>query len=482
MSAANPPQVDSGLAGPLAPRAALPVQSRPEIGLVTTRSPGARAHRRGILAWSLYDFANSAFVTSMVTAIFSIYFAKFLVEGGEARVLGRIVPGDALWSFTVAFSVAVVTLPAPILGSLADASGARKRFLLGFWLLGVAATAALWWAVPGRWLYAAVAFALANIGFSGGNVFYNALLRDVAREDELDRVSGLGYALGYIGGGLSLAAGVALLSIRREDPVPAFRADCVLIALWWLVFGVPIFVWVEERRGRPVPTARVREAFRRLARTFRSVRRLPQLWKLWLAHLLYNDAITTTIAMAAVYGERTLGMPPERLALCLLLVQFVAFGGSLGFVALSRRVREKRALLAALVGWTVALVWAYLLRSEWQYWVLAAGVGLILGGTQALSRSLFARLAPASDSAEFFGFFAYSEKISAVTGPIVYGWVSMHGGPRAAILALGGLLLAGMALLALVRVDEGVADASAMDGSPAGEGPAPGKPSPAGGG
>ncbi|MBN1420013.1 MAG: MFS transporter [Planctomycetes bacterium] len=429
-----------------------------------------RAGRRVIAGWVLYDVANSAFVTSIVTAIFSVYFAKAVVGDEGVRVFGSTFPADSVWTFTLALAAALGALPAPILGSMADAGGTRKRFLFGFWILGVAATSALYFATPGRWLYAAAVFSLAEVGFSAGNVFYNALLRDVAREDELDRVSSLGYALGYVGGGASLAIGMALIwaGSGAPDPSAYVRADFPFVALWWLGFGVPIFLWVREGRpAAPAGAGHARRAWGRFVQSLRNVLRLPELWKLWLAHLLYNDAVMTAIGVAGVFGSKELGMSQGRLALCFLVLQFINFAGTMAFVRISRRFGELRALLAALAIWAGAIIGASFMTSEIHYWILAGIIGLVLGGTQALSRSLYARLCPAAKTAELFGFYAYSEKISAIAGPLLYGFVAWRAGSRWGIRSLAIPLVAGIAILAFVRVRKGVRDAEIADAAAA---------------
>jgi len=437
-----------------------------------TQGDATQAGRRAVLGWMLYDVANSAFVTSIVTAIFSVYFAKVVVGEEGVRIFGSTFPADSVWTFTLSFAAALAALPSPILGSVADAGGMRKRFLFGFWILGVISTATLYLATPGLWLYAAIAFSLAEVGFSAGNVFYNALLRDVAREENLDRVSSLGYALGYIGGGVSLAIGMVLIWLGKGTPDPAayVRADFLFVALWWFAFGIPTFLWVRERgAAEPSRAGHVRGAWRRFIQSLRSVRRLPEVWKLWLAHLLYNDAVMTAIGIAGVFGSQELGLSQDRLALCFLVLQFINFGGTLLFVRISRRLGELRSLLAALGVWGAAIAGASFMTAEIHYWILAGIIGLVLGGTQALSRSLYARLCPPEKSAELFGFYAYSEKISAIAGPLLYGFVAWLAGSRWGIRSLAVPLVAGIVILAFLRVEKGVRDAQAAGQGEAGE-------------
>jgi UMF1 family MFS transporter len=445
--------------------------------------------RPELRAWALYDCANSAAVTSVLTAILPIYFSTVAAAG--------LAPAEATQRFALATTagLVVVALLAPLLGALADLRPVKKRLLAAFAALGASACAALFLVEQGDALLAAGLLVLVNVGLNGSFVFYDALLPHVAREDELDRTSAAAYALGYLGGGLLLAAQLAV--ILRPDLVglpsgPDASASArtlptrlafLSVAIWWAAFTVPLLLGVREppvaarapgaHGSRAGPVA----ALRRLARTFSTLARHRQALLMLVAFLIYNDGIGTIIRMAAIYGTE-IGLPRGVLIGAILMVQLVGVPFAFLFGALAGRLGARRAVLGGLAVYVVVAVLAYFTTSAAHFFALAFLVGTVQGGTQALSRSLFASLVPRHLSGEFFAFFAVSEKFAGIFGPAIFAAaIALTGSSRAAILSVIGFFVAGAALLARVDVAGGQREARAAEAA-AGLAPAP-APSPA---
>lgn len=405
----------------------------------------------------MYDWANSAFVASVVTTLFPIYFLDV-----AAAHLSRSV---ALARFAMATTVAmgITAALAPVLGTIADTAAVKKRMLGVFLALGAGATAGLALVGPGAWLPALGLFVAANVGASCSFVFYDALLPHVARRDELDRVSAAGYALGYLGGGLLL--GIHLLWILQParfgyaDAAEASRGAFLSVAVWWAVFSVPLFIRVPEPPAAADPAMTlgqvVRVSFGRLGATLRCLRRYRHAFLFLAAFLVYNDGIATIIRMAAAYGTE-IGIDRGALVGAILLVQFVGIPFAVLFGRLARRFGARPAIFVCLAVYVGICVFGYFMTSAAHFFALAILVATVQGGAQALSRSLFARMIPASRSAEFFGFFAVFERFAAVLGPAVFmAAIVMTDRSRLAILAIAGFFVIGGALLAFVDVEAG---------------------------
>ena len=421
-------------------------------------------HRPELRAWALYDWANSAAVTTVVTAVFPVYFATVAAAD--------LPPPVATARFAAATTVGLVAVAAlaPLLGTLADVGAWKKRFLLGFLLLGAGASAGLFAVGRGDWELGALLFVLVNVGLNGSFVFYDSLLPHVARGEELDRVSTAGYALGYVGGGLLLA--LNLLAIQRPGwlglpsgpglspsaaTLPA-RLSFLSVAAWWVLFSLPLLRGVPEPAVAPRPPGgpgAARLAGRRLLATFRALRAHRQALLMMAAFLVYNDGIGTIIRMATIYGTEV-GIGRGSLIAAVLLVQFIGIPCAFAFGALAGRIGAKRAILLGLAVYGVATVFGYFMRSAADFFLLAAMVGLVQGGTQALSRSLFASLIPRQQSGEFFGFFSVMDKVAGIFGPLVFAAASSAtGSSRAAILSVIGFFAVGALLLTLVDVEGG---------------------------
>jgi UMF1 family MFS transporter len=429
-------------------------------------------HRPELRAWALYDVANSAYVTTVVTAVFPIYFARVAAR--------ELAPAAATARFTAATTVGLllVAVAAPLLGAVADAAAAKKRLLALFVAVGVLATAGLALVGPGDWVLAAALFVLGTIGLNGSFVFYDALLPHVARPDEVDRVSTAGYALGYVGGGLLLALNLAWIQqpgwfglpsgpgLTPEEASWPARLAFLSVALWWALFSLPLFRRVREPATPGGPAAApVREAFRRLAGTARELRRHPEAAKLLLAFLVYNDGIGTIIRMATIYGTE-IGIGQGALIAAILLVQFVGIPFAFLFGRLAGRIGAKRAVLLGLAVYAGISILGWRMSSAAEFFALAVLVGMVQGGTQALSRSLFASLVPAARSGEFFGFFSVMEKAAGLIGPAVFGVVvATSGSSRLAVLVVIVFFVAGALLLTRVDVEAGQRAARATEGT-----------------
>ena len=431
-------------------------------------------HRPEIRAWAMYDWAASAMQTTIMVAVFPIYFVK---------VAGAELPGSSATQRLAAVNtvaLAVVALLSPILGAMSDYGAMKKRFLAAFMVLGVGAVAAMYLIHRGDIGLASALFLIALIGAAGSFVFYEALLPHIAAPGEIDRVSTAGYALGYVGGGVLLA--LNLLWIQRPDwfGLPAgpglsesqatlpVRLAFLSVAAWWLVFSLPLFRRVPEPAPLLEPDEHagespVKVAFVRLAETFRELRGYRQAFLMLLAFLIYNDGIQTIIKMATAYGTE-IGIGQGALIGAILLVQFVGIPCSFLFGGLATRMGAKRAIFLGLLAYTCISVLGYFMTNATHFYVLAGLVGVVQGGTQALSRSLFASMIPAHKSGEFFGFFSVFEKFAGIFGPLIFaGTIAATGSSRNAILSVIGFFAVGAAILALVDVEEGRRAAAAAD-------------------
>jgi len=417
----------------------------------------------------MYDFANSAFATTILAVIFNQYFAT-VVAGGERGVqfLGFRLHGASFFTFSVALSMAISALLAPLLGAVADASASKKRFLMVFCYVAILSTGFLYFVREGNYWRGAIFFIIANIGFAGGNVYYNAFLPEISSDENIGRISGLGWALGYIGGGVLL--GINLIMLKYPDwlgfPAGYFTVqDCFLsVALWWFVFSLPTFIFLKERAQKSFSTFRkshFKEGYQRLQHTFRRIKTFRELTKFLVAYLIYNDGIETVIVMASIFGAEVLGMETGEIILFFLMIQGIAFFGSLIFGFLADTIGNKRAVIISLGVWSLIVIWAFRLGIVWdpktEYWILGALAGIVMGGSQAASRSLQGIFTPDANSAEFFGFFAVSGKFASVFGPLIYGiLIAITGNVRSGILSVLFFFIVGMAILWTVDERKGM--------------------------
>lgn len=419
----------------------------------------AEPSRRAVYAWAFYDWANSAFATTVMAGFFPLFFKEYW-NSGVADTVSTFRLGMANSAASL-----VVVLCAPLLGAIADHLDRRKGFLLLFAALGVVMTGALHFVAAGDWQLAALCYGLAILGFSGGNLFYDALLLGVARPAQLDRVSALGFALGYLGGGLLFAFNVLMVLhpdwFGLPDKATAVRVSFLSVALWWAVFSVPLFLLVHEAHAAERARARaaIARGFGQLRRTLREIGRLPHTFLFLVAYWLYIDGVDTIVRMAVDYGM-SLGFPSNSLIVALLITQFVGFPAAIAFGRLGDRIGARAGILVALAVYMAVTAWGAFMSAVWEFYLLAVVIGLVQGGVQSLSRSLYARLIPPGRSAEFFGFYNMLGKFAAVLGPALMGWVGvLSGSPRIGILSVLALFVVGAALLLRVDVARGMRDA-----------------------
>lgn len=410
----------------------------------------------------MYDWANSAFATTIMAAVLPVYYAQ---------VAGATLPGNTAtvyWAYTSSISLLAAALLSPVLGAIADFRGAKKRFLVVFMLLGVAGTALLYFVRTGDWLAASIFFVVGEMGFAGSLVFYDSLLPHIAGPDEIDQVSSRGYAMGYLGGGILLAINLAMIMLAPAEMTEIMtRLTFLSVALWWFVFSIPLMRWVSEPPHRVMAGEHGRNpvavSFKRLAQTFRDIRRYRDLFIFLVAFWFYNDGIGTIIKMATIYGAE-IGLGQTTLIGTLLMVQFVGIPFAILFGWLAKKIGTKTSIYLSLLIYTGICVMGYFMSQEWQFWALGFAVATVQGGSQALSRSLFGRLVPKSKSAEFFGFFSVSEKFAGIMGPFIFGLVGqLMGNSRLAIISLIIFFMVGAGLLSRVNVDEGVRAAQAEE-------------------
>jgi len=426
-------------------------------GSPTDGSSDERTDRAASWAWALYDWANSAFATTVLAGFFPIFFRLYWSAGAEGNL-----PSLRLGLANTIGSI-VVVLVAPILGAVADCGGLRKKMLAAFAAMGALATGGLWLVGQGQWQLAVGLFVVGNLGFMGGNVFYDALLVNVAPPRHRDFVSGLGYALGYLGGGLLFAIQVASVlnpsAFGFADAAAATRVAFLTVAGWWVLFSVPLFLFVKEPARRSDPRRAVRDGVQRLGETIRLLRdrQLRIVATFLVAYWLYIDGIDTIIRMGLDFGL-AVGLKQADLIKALLMVQFVGFPAALVFGKLGARIGAKKGVLIGVAAYVLVTVVATFITKErpWLFFVLAGGIGLFQGGVQALSRSLFTRLIPKHKATELFGFYNMLGKFAAVLGPSLVGVVSVvTGEPRFSILAVLVFLVPGGLLLLRVDVARG---------------------------
>lgn len=408
--------------------------------------------RRSVIAWALYDWANSAFAVTVMSGFFPLFFKQYWSAGAD--------PGESTLKLGMANSLAsiVVAVIAPLLGAIADRAGGKKRFLGSFAALGIVMTAGLYWVAKGDWAMAAGLYVAATIGFSGSIVFYDGLMLSVSSDEDSDRVSALGYSLGYLGGGILFALNVAMTLkpafFGLADAGQAVRVSFLLVALWWAVFTVPLMLRVREPRTEGIGVlGAVRAGVRQLTSTFRRIRTMKTVWMFLLAYWLYIDGVDTIVRMAVDYGL-SLGFESTNLIIALLITQFVGFPAAIVFGRIGERIGSKRGILIGIAVYIGVTLLGYGMETVAEFYALAVIIGLVQGGVQALSRSLYSRLIPKDEAAEFFGFYNMLGKFAAILGPAIMGWVAwLTGSPRLSILSIAVLFVAGGALLMRVEVE-----------------------------
>ena len=381
--------------------------------------------KKTVWGWAMYDWANSAFATTVMAGFFPIFFKKYWSYGTDVNM------STAQLGFGNSIASLLVALMAPVLGAIADKGSARKKFLIFFAYLGVLMTASLFLVEKGEWAWAIFVYAMGIVGFSGANVFYDSLLPSVAGKDNIDYVSGLGFSMGYLGGGLLFLINVLMTLMPEKfglaDSGEAVRYSFISVALWWGMFTVVTILWVPEEKATVASREGknfVVDGFRQFIGTFRKVRHLKTIFLFLLAYWFYIDGVDTIIRMAVDYGM-SLGFASNDLIVALLIVQFVGFPAALAFGKLGQKWSPRKAIYLAIGIYMLIVAWGTMMTAKQEFYILAIMIGLVQGGIQALSRSYYSRLIPKEQSAEYYGFYNMLGKFAAIFGPALMGVVGL---------------------------------------------------------
>lgn len=421
-------------------------------------------NKREIISWAFYDWANSAFATTIMAAVLPIYYSKVAASSLPANL------ASSYWGYTNTMAMLIIALMAPILGAISDYNQAKLKFLKFFAFWGITASALLFFIKEGDWLFASLLYIIGRMGFSGGNLFYDSFLPHIADDEQLDKVSTLGYAMGYFGGGILLAINLGMILSPElfgiTDTQMGTRISFITVAIWWAVFTIPLIKNVTEPRIRVSSVSQInviKIGFQRVFTTFKEIKKFRQIFLFLLAFWLYNDGIGTIMVMAVIFGTE-IGIGSNHLIGAILTVQFLGIPFTILFGNLAKKITAKRAIYLGLIVYTCIAIGGYFMTSPLHFWLLAIGVGMVQGGTQALSRSLFALMTPKKKSAEFFGFFDVSQKFSGIIGPAIFGLIGhLTGSSRISIFALIFFFVGGMFLLEKVRLPEAIAVAKNAD-------------------
>ena len=450
-----------------------------------TTSQATINDRREIFGWAMYDWANSAFSTTVGTVFLGPYIASLAATAAEAysdgmaRFLGIPVAPDSFLAYCVSFSVLMQVLFLPILGAIADYSHLRKRMMQIFATIGAVATIFMFFITGDLWWLGGVLFIIANLAFGAAIVFYNAYLPDIASEEERDRVSSYGWAMGYLGGGILLALNLAFFIFSEDIGVPsnlAVRINLASAGIWWM--GFAFITWSRLRprhaaRALPAGETYLSISFKQLGNTLREVRNFPETLKFLLAYFLYNDGIQTVIAVSSTFAAAPLirggvGLSQDTLIAVILMIQFVAFGGALFWGKLAKWIGAKQAIIVSLVIWSAVVIFAYGgMKGEnrvTEFMILGIFIAIVLGGSQAISRSIFSQMIPDGKEAEFYSFYEISERGTSWIGPLVFGLANqLFGSLRPAILSLIFFFIAGLVFLPFVNVTKAIEDVKKHD-------------------
>ncbi len=432
----------------------------------TTDSDLSKKHIR---RWAMYDWANSAYYTTTVVVILPILFSKSIVPEGGFELFGTLLQPDALWGYITSLAALCAFILAPVLGAIADVSSSRVAFLKVFCYAGCLAASLLYFAGAGDVVLASVLFIVAQIGFVGGNVFYDAFIPELSAtstSDE-DTISGKGYAYGYIGGGIQYLMSLLLVSGAEDFGLSsgeAARLAMLTAAIWWALFGAYAIAGMpkqqaatqrEQQRRRISVVEYIRIGVQQTFKTLKRIVKFKHFALFLLAFIIYNDGIQTVISMATSFGTNELKLDTSTLMLTVLIIQFVAAPGAWLFGKYGSAISTKAALMTTLVLWSGIVVYAYFMTTGTEYMILGAVVGIAMGGSQSLSRSLYASCVPQEHSSEYFGFYSVFDKFSAIWGPLVFGVITqLTSSSRMAILSLIAFFVIGLFLLVFVNVDK----------------------------
>lgn len=401
---------------------------------------------RSLVGWMFYDFANSAFTTIIVTVVYSVYFINNVVGGAAGY-------GEMLWGRAIGISMTLVALTAPIMGAVADFSRAKKRMLFFNCYITVIFTALLYFVKPGAVFIGMLFFIIANYGFNSANVFYDAFLPEISKPEDIGKVSGLGWALGYVGGLMSLLVALPLVKLNVRLVFPA-------VALHFFLFSLFTFFWLKELRRPSKRSNYFRIAWQRVSFSLKNIAKQPQLLRYIISYFIYNDGITTVIVFASIYGIERFGMTTTQMITYFILAQFTSILGSAFFGWITDRLNVKFSLSVSLCIWIGVVIWAFFCSSATEYYFVGLVAGLAIGSSQSNSRTMLSLLTPAKRQAEYFGFYTLTGRLSSIIGPILYGWIAHRTGDiRFSILSLMLFFILGFALLQGVRLQEGIAQA-----------------------
>ncbi|MFW6115039.1 MAG: MFS transporter [Thermodesulfobacteriota bacterium] len=417
----------------------------------------SNAQKKIVRSWILYDWANSAFATTIMAAVLPEFYSSF-----AGATLNKTT-ATSYWGYSNTIAMLIIAFTAPLLGAMADHSGAKKRYLRSFAFIGIAATALLIGTGRGMWVYASLLYIFGRVGFGGANIFYDSLLPHVAGPKEIDKVSAQGYAYGYLGGGILLAVNLLMIMNPGLFGIPdaawASRISFLTVAVWWAVFSIPIFTNVPEPQAVVSPEESTRAlvaGYQRLGRTFKDIKRFKELAVFLAAFLLYNDGVGTIIIMAVIFGAE-IGIGSTHLIGSILMVQFLGLPFTLLFGRIPKVLGTKNSILCALGVYLIVTILGYFMYKPAHFWILAFLVSMVQGGTQALSRSMYGSMSPPAKSAEFFGFYNVSSKFAGIIGPALFGIVGqITGTSRLSIVAVAVFFVAGGLILATVDQTKGI--------------------------
>lgn len=418
--------------------------------------------QRAVKGWIMFDWAHSAFATTMMAAVLPIFYSAV-----AASTLPESHLATVYWGNTQTIAMIIVALISPILGAVADFSGSKVRLIRWFTIVGALASASFVLIGPGDYLLASFILIVALIGYSVATSVSNGLLSDLVPEEKRDMISAKGFAYGYIGGGILLVINLAMILkpgwFGLDGPTAGMKASFVTVALWWLLFAIPLFRHVKDRRRdeRMSPRHYINIGFGRTWKTLKSLSRYPELLKFLIAYWFFNDGISTIITMATIYGKE-IGLDQNHLISALVITQFIGIPCTLLFGKIAERIGSKQSLYVSLSIYVLIVTLGFFMSETWHFYALAVMVGFVQGGSQAISRSIYSRLAPADRSAEFFGFLNISDKFSAIMGPALFSAFTLwFGSGRFGILVLIAFFLIGIGLLTKVRLEKGKREALA---------------------
>jgi len=422
-------------------------------------------NNKTIFGWALYDWANSAFATTVMAGFFPLFFKQYWSAGSDVTM------STARLGLANSIAGIVVALSAPVLGAIADRGTSKKKFLFFFSYLGIVMTSSLYMVSKGNWPMAVMLYVLANVGFASGNIFYDSLITSISSEKKLHFVSSLGFALGYLGGGILFALNVWMTlspaTFGFADATEAVKFSFLTVGVWWAVFSIPLFLFVKEPQNTSAPgRGSVMAGLAQLRDTFHEIKHLKTIFLFLAAYWLYIDGVDTIIRMAVDYVI-SIGFEAKDLILALLITQFVGFPSAIGFGYLGERIGARRAIFIAISVYFFVSVWGAFISDKSEFYVLAVIIGLVQGGIQALSRSFYAKIIPANKSAEYFGFYNMLGKFAAVFGPLMMGGVgllvrsmgySSDIASRTGIASISFFFIAGGVLLYFVDEEKGRAE------------------------